>query len=54
MKHPTEPQPAEQIHLDFERRLGRLEWFVYMILALSGANLMGVRVFDAVYLFPHP
>ena len=44
----------ESVHLDFEKRLGRLEWFVYAILTLTGLNFMGVRVFDAISLFPHP
>lgn len=44
----------ERVHLDFERRITRLEYLAYVIAALSAANFAGVRVFDAFSLFPHP
>ena len=44
----------EQVHLDFEKRITRLEYLAYLIASLSAANFAGVRVFDAIYLLPHP
>ena len=42
--------PDEKIHLNHERRLTRLEYLMYLVAIMSGLNLMGIRVFDAIYL----
>ena len=44
----------EWVHLNFEKRITRLEYLAYLIAVLSAANFAGVRVFDAISLFPHP
>lgn len=41
-----------QRDLTVEGRLTRLEILVYVLMVMSGANVIGFRVFDAIHIFP--
>jgi hypothetical protein len=44
----------DKVNLAVERRLTRLEVMLYVLIALSSASVLGIRVFDAISLFGHP
>ena len=43
-----------KVNLAVERRLTRLEVMLYVLIALSSASVLGIRIFDAISLFGHP
>lgn len=43
---------SEEIMIDHEHRLTRLEVLMYFVAGTSALNFLGVKVFDGVSLFP--